>query len=114
MLNHIHVIIGSHDCSGFVRDFKRHTSSQIRKNLQATEPATLGLFENGEVFGLWEKTSMPLKIESYAYFRQKVAYIHYNPVKKHYVELPEHWLYSSANPKERLRLATLDDYPWGS
>ncbi len=28
--------------------------------------------------------------------RQKVNYIHENPVKRGYVELPEHWRYSSA------------------
>jgi len=28
--------------------------------------------------------------------RQKLDYIHYNPVKRGYVDLPEHWRYSSA------------------
>jgi hypothetical protein len=28
--------------------------------------------------------------------RQKIAYIHDNPVKRGYVDLPEHWRYSSA------------------
>ncbi len=28
--------------------------------------------------------------------RQKINYIHQNPVKRGYVDLPEHWRYSSA------------------
>jgi putative transposase len=28
--------------------------------------------------------------------RQKVDYIHYNPVRRRYVDLPEYWRYSSA------------------
>ena len=29
-------------------------------------------------------------------FRQRLDYIHNNPVKRGYVDLPEHWRYSSA------------------
>ena len=29
MLNHIHLIVGEQDVSGFIRDFKRFTSSKI-------------------------------------------------------------------------------------
>jgi hypothetical protein len=28
--------------------------------------------------------------------RQKIDYIHYNPVKRGFVDEPEHWRYSSA------------------
>jgi hypothetical protein len=28
--------------------------------------------------------------------RQKLDYIHYNPVKRGFVDLPEHWRWSSA------------------
>jgi hypothetical protein len=28
--------------------------------------------------------------------RQKLEYIHYNPVKRGFVDLPEHWRWSSA------------------
>jgi len=29
-------------------------------------------------------------------FRQKVEYIHHNPIKRGFVEQAEHWVYSSA------------------
>ena len=38
----------------------------------------------------------PQLIESETVMRQKLDYIHQNPVKRGYVDLPEHWRYSSA------------------
>ena len=31
MLNHLHLIVGSKDVAGFVRDFKRHTSTELKQ-----------------------------------------------------------------------------------
>jgi len=44
----------------------------------------------------WEEGSHPQLIETDAVMRQKLDYIHQNPVKRGYVDLPEHWRYSSA------------------
>ena len=38
----------------------------------------------------------PFLIQNDAMMRQKVEYIHFNPVKRGYVDKPEHWRYSSA------------------
>jgi len=38
MLNHIHLIIESLDVSGFLRDFKKYTATELMKNLQKYEP----------------------------------------------------------------------------
>jgi REP element-mobilizing transposase RayT len=45
---------------------------------------------------LWEEGSHPQRIESEGVMRQKLEYIHYNPVKRGFVDLPEHWRWSSA------------------
>jgi hypothetical protein len=45
---------------------------------------------------VWEEGNHPQIIETEAVLRQKVEYIHNNPVKRGYVDLPEHWRYSSA------------------
>ena len=45
MLNHIHLIAKSEDMIGFVRDFKTFTSKELKKNILATEPNILKLFE---------------------------------------------------------------------
>ena len=47
-------------------------------------------------YQLWEEGSHPQLIESEAVMRQKLEYIHSNPVKRGYVDRPEHWRYSSA------------------
>ncbi|MEI6221691.1 MAG: transposase [bacterium] len=107
MLNHIHLLIKSSDVSGFIRDFKRHTSKELKKNIEATEPNALKLFEYGGEYHFWESDNMPIRIESEKFFLQKLKYIIENPVKKGYVREPEHWVYSSANLELLLRVDVL-------
>jgi len=45
---------------------------------------------------LWEEGVHPEMIQNYEMLRQKIDYIHNNPVKRGFVDLPEHWKYSSA------------------
>jgi hypothetical protein len=47
-------------------------------------------------YQVWEEGSHPQRIEDEAVMRQKLDYLHYNPVKRGYVDLPEHWRWSSA------------------
>ena len=103
MLNHLHLIVSSPDVAGFVRDFKRFTSKQLKENLETNEPRVLDLFvdDNGK-YGFWQETNGPKKIETPAFYAQKLNYIHDNPVRKRYVAQPEHWLWSSANLKSPL------------
>jgi hypothetical protein len=42
---------------------------------------------------------------------QKIEYIHYNPVKRGFVDSPEHWRYSSA--RNYLALPSLIDVLYG-
>jgi REP element-mobilizing transposase RayT len=99
MLNHIHFIATSPDMAGFLRDFKRFTSVKFKSNLETTEPSVLKLFVDDEgKYGFWMDTNAPKKIENPDFYRQKLNYIHENPVRKDYVAHPEHWIWSSANP----------------
>ncbi len=110
MINHIHLIVSSEDIAGIIRDFKKFTSKQIRKNIEITEPNLLKLFQkkDNDEFHLWEDTNMPVNIETQKFFLQKQKYIHLNPVKRHYVMLPEHWYWSSANENCELKVSL----PW--
>jgi len=108
MLNHIHFLIGSDDVIGFLRDFKRHTTREMKNSLLTHESRTAKLFETAEGFQFWKKTNMPEKVESFPFFEQKYNYIHLNPVRKEYVRNPEDWVYSSANPEGLLALAQLE------
>jgi len=47
-------------------------------------------------YQLWEEGSHPQLIDNSEVLRQKLDYIHLNPVKRGYVDLAEHWRYSSA------------------
>ncbi len=98
MLNHIHLIIQSHDVAGFIRDFKKYTSYEMKRNISETEPHILKLFTGKDrSYHLWQKTNMPEIIESEWFYQQKENYIHNNPIKKNYVMSPEDWYWSSAN-----------------
>lgn len=44
----------------------------------------------------WQEGSHPELLFSEAMMREKLDYIHYNPVKRGYVAEPGHWRYSSA------------------
>jgi REP element-mobilizing transposase RayT len=102
-LNHIHLITTSQDIAGFLRDFKRFTSAEFKANLEKTEPSVLKLFVDTQgSYQFWMETNAPKKIENPAFYRQKLNYIHENPVRKGYVAHPEHWLWSSANPASPL------------
>jgi putative transposase len=102
MLNHIHLIAKSHDMIGFVRDFKTFTSKELKKNIIATEPNILKLFEENGRYQFWQKTNMPELIVNEEFYITKANYVEQNPVRKGYVREPEHWVYSSANEDEHL------------
>ncbi len=106
MLNHIHIIVGSDNLSGFARDFKSFTAKAIKKNILGTELGILKLFEEDGTYKLWEETNMPIPIESEDLFFQKAEYIEDNPVKKRYVSMAKDWYYSSANKSRLLKLTS--------
>lgn len=110
MLNHIHLIVQSPDVSGFVRDFKRFTSREFHKNLEATEPTVLELFKDeNDTYCFWKKTNMPVLLETEKVYQQKVEYIEHNPVLKKYVNKPEYWIFSSANLDSPVKIDILGD-----
>jgi len=47
-------------------------------------------------FQVWQEGFHPEEIGSPEMLRQKVEYLHYNPVRRGYVTRPEDWQYSSA------------------
>jgi hypothetical protein len=47
-------------------------------------------------YQFWQEGSHPELIQGEAMMRQKIEYIHNNPVQRGYVDLPIHWRYSSA------------------
>ncbi len=118
MPNHCHFILQQPEgnLSFAIRDFKKMTARTIADMLQS-EPESrrewllhrlkwnAGRNTNTANHQVWIHSSHAEEIWSYKFFVQKLNYIHLNPVRAGLVELPEHWIYSSAydlsfpNPK---------------
>jgi hypothetical protein len=47
-------------------------------------------------YQFWQEGVHPEFIQNEEMMRQKIEYIHRNPVERGYVDNPEHWRYSSA------------------
>jgi putative transposase len=102
--NHLHLIAASTDLSRDMQRFKSYSAKQIIAYLEQREAANilelLALFKRvhktESTYQVWEEGNHPQLIESEQVMRQKLDYIHQNPVKRCYVDLPEHWRYSSA------------------
>jgi putative transposase len=102
--NHLHLIASSPDLSRDMQRFKSYTAMRIIDYLEQTQATRvlelLALFKRAHKtesqYQVWEEGSHPQLIESESVMRQKLDYIHQNPVKRGYVDLPEHWRYSSA------------------
>ena len=75
MLNHMHLIAGSREMIGFIRDFKTFTSKEIKKNIRETEPQILKLFQDDEEYHFWQKTNMPEVIRSEDFYLEKAQYV---------------------------------------
>ena len=102
--NHLHLVATSEDLSRDIQRFKSFTAREIIAYLESRDSSRLlellALFKRSHKtesrYQVWEEGSHPQLIESEIVMRQKLDYIHYNPVKRGYVDQPEHWRYSSA------------------
>ncbi len=104
MENHLHLIAGSDDLSDQIAKFKSYTARRCvdyyqQHNLLFFLYQLAGNKLPGKAdrqFQFWQEGSHPESILDEGMLEQKVAYIHNNPVRRGYVELAEHWRYSSA------------------
>ncbi len=102
--NHLHLVVSSDNLSQVIRDFKRHTAKEILA--VARQENKLWLLKQFEFFKsehkgksqhqVWQEGFHPQAITTEDMLRQKLDYIHYNPVKLGLVDRPEDWRYSSA------------------
>ncbi len=112
MQNHFHLIwqvMGDHQREDVQRDFLRYTAQQILKNLRNNNSSLMyELLVNAKdrKYQVWERNSLSIELRSTSVFKQKVAYIHANPVRAGLSEVPETYSYSSAGFYE------LNDHRW--
>jgi REP element-mobilizing transposase RayT len=103
MENHLHLIASSEDLSKQIHDFKSFTARSIIDFLIENHFDSVlyqfKLFKKehkvGQEYQFWQEGSHPEMILTREMLNQKLDYIHYNPVRRGYVEKPEHWCYSS-------------------
>jgi putative transposase len=108
--NHIHFITSAEDLGKEIGDFKSYTARLIIDHLTERHVRTLldGLayhkvrHKTDRPFQLWQEGSQPKIIETEAMLRQKLEYIHNNPVERGYVDDPTHRRYSSARNYARM------------
>ncbi len=112
MSNHIHLIARTKETyegiSVFIRDFKKFTARQLinwilSSKIESRREWMFSLFNsygqknaNNEIFQIWKRDNRPMQILTPKFAKQKLDYIHMNPVKAGIVDKPEEYLYSSA------------------
>ncbi len=110
MSNHMHMVAQAADdknLSDILRDFKKFTSKAIVKAIseipESREDWMLYRFGFSGRFDpkiknyrFWQEGNEPKECYSFDFLKQKIDYIHNNPVRAEWVAEPHHYLYSSA------------------
>jgi len=105
MDNHVHMIILHEDHVGVIlKNYKSYTAGKILSYLKKDERRWIiylmekykKQYKTESKYQFWQEGSHPQLIQSWEMLKQKVDYIHFNPVKRGIVSEPEDWLYSSA------------------
>ncbi len=102
--NHLHMIAASEELSKDIGRFKSYTARKIIDTALSEKNTWLlsqlkeekKNFKCDRTHQLWQEGFHPQQIQSEAMMRQKIEYIHYNPVRRGYVDDPASWIYSSA------------------
>jgi putative transposase len=103
--NHLHWIAAGEDLSEKVGRFKSYTARLIIDELERRGFSTLLeelryfklRHKIDQTYQLWQEGSHPQQIPNEPMMRQKLEYMHNNPLRRGYVEDPVHWRYSSAH-----------------
>jgi putative transposase len=113
MSSHMHWIAGHKEgrLNNMLRDFKSYSAKQIltmiyngpeesRKDWMKIVFQYNAKFQRQNAENMfWQKTNHPLDCFNENVLRQKINYVHCNPVRAGLVAEPHHWWYSSANPR---------------
>jgi len=110
MTNHVHLIISSNTnkIEDIVRDLKKYTSKQIIKAIQENTTESrkewmLNLFSfagknnnNNKEYQFWKQDYHPIELNTAERTKERLDYLHENPVRSGLVWEPWHYKYSSA------------------
>jgi len=109
MSNHLHLIAQSEtgNLSGIIRDFKKFTSKKIIEAIQSVNESrkhwilhrfgyNASEHAGNKEYQVWMHRNHAEYLYSPDFIREKLDYLHNNPVRAAIVEKPEEYLYSSA------------------
>ncbi len=102
--NHLHFVAQAPRLDKCVNSFKSYTAARLIELLEQRQAERLLArlrfaklaHKHDREYQFWQEGSHAEMVFSEAVMREKLDYIHRNPVKRGYVDLPEHWRYSSA------------------
>ncbi|MBX2827818.1 MAG: transposase [Flavobacteriaceae bacterium] len=109
MPSHVHLIFRSatEEPTELLRDFKKYTATNIIKAIQENPQESrrewlLWMFEqagkkkgNVSKYQFWQHHNKPIELWSNKVIKQKLDYIHNNPVEAGFVTKPVEWKFSS-------------------
>jgi REP element-mobilizing transposase RayT len=108
MPNHVHLIVrclAGNKPADVVREFKKATANLMLRHYEAEENQRVLEFcasgvkrEEKQRYAIWNDEYQAKDVFSPAFLRQKIDYIHNNPVQSHWqlVDEPQRYLWSSA------------------
>jgi REP element-mobilizing transposase RayT len=102
--NHLHLVAQSEQLDRGIARLKSFTSRQLLAYLQDKKVKAIldqlafykKAHKGDRLYQFWQECVHPELIQDEKMMQQKVEYIHYNPVKRGYVDEAAHWRYSSA------------------
>ncbi|PKG40274.1 REP-associated tyrosine transposase [Psychromonas sp. Urea-02u-13] len=106
--NHLHLVVQSDQLGKDLARLKSYTAKQLIAYLTTHHVKTildqLAFYKKAHkgdcAYQFWQEGVHPEMILSDDMMRQKIDYIHQNPVKRGYVDQATHWRYSSARNYE--------------
>jgi putative transposase len=129
MPSHVHLVFKStiQPPADLLRDFKSYTSKQIAKLIadsgqesrrdwliNSFKKAATGKLNNKN-YQFWQQHNQPIILWSMEVIKQKIDYIHDNPVEAGFVDEQQHYLHSSARDycgiKGLVNIALIDGLP---
>ncbi len=111
MSNHVHAIISAapgYKLEDIMRDFKKFTSKRIIAAIEdsiqeSRKEWMLNIFgytgrnnNSNKEYQFWQKNYHPIALDTEVKIRQRLNYLHENPVRAGIVWEPHHYKYSSA------------------
>ncbi len=110
MTNHLHLLCQAregYNLPDIIRDFKKHTSKRIVQNIfhypESRREWMLDYFaracehlKRSQNYKVWQNGYHAEAAFSNKFIKQKMAYIHNNPVAEKIVQFPEDYIFSSA------------------